>query len=723
MSTPKEGFFSLGQESSDERQAALSAYAEAYGDNHGLHATANTTNVGRTFVGWDTNYSVKSDYTRRDYEYFRPNAQVPQHKDDIIRVCNQAYDKVGIVRNAIDLMGDFSSQGIRLQHPNPRIEQFYNKWWKKVNGKERSERFLNNFYRSGVVIVNKAFGRISVSQEAEMKKAHGSDDIKLEEQKVNKRRVPLKYSFINPLNVDILGSNISTFVGDPIYVLKLSHRLRTDINRVQQLSGRDSAEMQNLLKNVPSEIMKAINNGENFVILDPDKTSVFHYKKDDWSNWAKPMVFPILDDLMGLEKMKLADISALDGAISNIRLWTLGVLDGANSILPTKGMIQKLRNILSNNVGGGTMDLVWGPELSFQESNTQVHKFLGSEKYVAVLDAIYDGLGIPAALRSSGGTSNANNFISLKTLIERLEYGREVLTTFWEEEIRLVQRAMGFRFPATVVFDQMVLADEAAEKQLLINLVDRDLISSETLHERFNIKSNIENIRVNRESKKRGETMPFKAGQFHNPQFMEDLKKIALQGGTVTPSEVGLELEERKEGEKSKNDMLVEMQATKMASTNQKLDSGRPKNVTETSKRKPKSDTKPRQNAKGEEELINIVMWANEAQKQISDILLPGLLSIKQKKDIRGLSKADTQDFENLKCSILFSLSAYESITPEKLYSILEDKPHLTVANRSVIDLLVSRHHILNSKLPTVDELRQIQSGAFALQYDYTGEE
>ena len=44
---------------------------------------------------------------------------------------------------------------------------------------------------------------------------------------------------------------------------------------------------------------------------------------------------------------------------------------------------------------------------------------------------------------------------------------------------------MGFRFKAHVQFDQMTLSDEAAEKNLLIQLADRDIISHETLLERF----------------------------------------------------------------------------------------------------------------------------------------------------------------------------------------------------------------------------------------------
>ena len=140
-----------------------------------------------------------------------------------------------------------------------------------------------------------------------------------------------------------------------------------------------------------------------------------------------------------LEKMRLADLSALDGAISSVRLWTMGDFD--QKIVPTKAGLNKVRDILASNVGGGTMDLVWGPELKFTESQSQVYKFLGSEKYQPVLTSIYAGLGIPPTLTgAAGGGGYTNNYVSLKTLIERLEYGREVLSRFWRQEILYLKR-------------------------------------------------------------------------------------------------------------------------------------------------------------------------------------------------------------------------------------------------------------------------------------------
>ena len=60
-----------------------------------------------------------------------------------------------------------------------------------------------------------------------------------------------------------------------------------------------------------------------------------------------------------------------------------------------------------------------------------------------------------------------------------------MLKSFWMKEIKIVQKAMGFRFPAELHFDSIVLSDEAAQKKLLLDLADRDIISQETLLERF----------------------------------------------------------------------------------------------------------------------------------------------------------------------------------------------------------------------------------------------
>jgi hypothetical protein len=491
----------------------------------------------RSFLDIEPNRSVRTGFNREDYNRFRSSESVPKRQKEAIRMCMQAYDKVGIIRNVIDLMADFAGQGITIVHPNKRIEKFFRAWFKKIGGIERSERFLNTLYRCGNVVVKRRTAKINKRAEKDLRSS-AAPDMEILVNNVNKREIPWKFDFLNPLSVEVIGDELATFVGKPQYALKVSKLVR---GLAKKGLNSDSPYHRNLNAILPPDIIQSIKNGENIIPLDNEKVSVYYYKKDDWLVWANPMIYAILDDIIMLEKMKLADISALDGAISNIRLWSLGDLD--NKILPTKAAINKLRNILASNVGGGTMDLVWGPELKFTESSTQVFRFLGKEKYEPVLTNIYAGLGVPPTLTgmANGSGGFTNNFISLKTLVERLEYGRQVLVDWWNQELEIVQKAMGFRLPARIHFDQMVLSDEASEKNLLIQLADRNIISAETVVERFGEIPEIEKIRIRREERDRkSESMPQKAGPYHNPQHKNDLEKIALQKGEIEAEDVGV---------------------------------------------------------------------------------------------------------------------------------------------------------------------------------------
>ena len=88
-----------------------------------------------------------------------------------------------------------------------------------------------------------------------------------------------------------------------------------------------------MVSKLPPEVLEAAKTRKPYY-LDPNKMIVHHYKKDDWQTWAYPMIYSIMDDITVLEKLKLADMAALDGAIANIRIFKLGNLE--HKIAPTK---------------------------------------------------------------------------------------------------------------------------------------------------------------------------------------------------------------------------------------------------------------------------------------------------------------------------------------------------------------------------------------------------
>ena len=567
----------------------------------------------RTFLDIEPNRSVRPSFDRHDYHAFRTNERVPTKQKHIIKMCMEAYDKVGIIRNIIDLMGDFGSQGINIVHENKSVEKFFKQWFKKVDGKERSERFLNNLYRTGNVFVYRSDAAISPDIVRYIKSMGSDITVKLPS--IKQDVVPWRYNFFNPLTINMKNGDLNLFLGRKNF--EISNKSFLDNFQKDNIPAK-------ILETLPSDLKSKIKNGERSITLDENKLSVYYYKKDDWQQWANPLTYAILDDIIMLEKMRLADLSALDGAISNIRLWTLGSLD--HKILPTRDGVNKLRNILASNVGGGTMELVWGPDLKYTESNSQVYKFLGSEKYQSVLNSIYAGLGVPPTLTgmASNGGGFTNNFISLKTLVERLQYGRDQLTKFWTKELELVRRSMGFRKPAHIIYDQMSLSDEAAEKNLLIQLADRSIISHETILDRFKEIPAVEKVRLNREAKERDkEKLPEKVGPF-NPPPKEEIPDS-------NPN-------------------------------------GRPKFKQDEKPRKKRVETP--KNTPG---VADLIVWANQSFDLISEVPNTAFLSVCNKKNMRQLTKAEVGSLESLKVDILTNLSVmYEKVDAEYINEVIK---------------------------------------------------
>lgn len=717
MAQPKtigeEAYVTWGDDLSS-KQAALSKSSESLDEYIGIQKAeaAGGRRYSLDYSNLGTNISGRPGLTRTDYDFFRPDEAVPTRSMKLIlRRADEIYQRVGLVKNVIDLMGDFAVQGVKLVHKNKRIERFYRQWFKKIQGKDRSERFLNNLYKVGNVVVNRQTGKLSIKVADSLYRALGSPDLQitdLDTVKLEKREIPWKYTFIDPIIVDVVGGSLASFVSQKRYQLTIPANLRRIIN-----SPKSEVE-QDIINGLPASIIEAAKTKKPYAI-DSDKIVVFHYKKDDWQAWAFPMIYAIMDDITVVEKLKLADMAALDGAISNIRIFKLGSLE--HKIAPTKAATAKLAEILGNNVGGGTMDLIWGPDIELIESKTTVHQFLGEGKYIPHLNAIYAGLGIPPTLTGTFGASGTtNNFISLKTLTQRLQYGRDILVNFWEKEIELVQKAMGFAYPARIEFDRMDLSNEDVEKALLIQLADRNLVSDEVIQSRFGFDSEMEKSRLNREARDRkGDRMVKKAGPWYDPQPENSLKKIALQTGTVSPSQVGLELEKKKNGEKSALELKVpSFPSTKLAndpssdSLPKEAGEGRPKLSKDTQKRKTKIFT-PRTGAK-------LMIWANSTQDKINDIMNPVLLDFYKKKTLRNLSNAEFEESDKIKTNILLNLEPFTKADDTTVMNAFaETSTDHTMANNYLIWSRSLQAEI--GKELSVEEHKQAKASYYVMVY------
>ena len=412
------------------------------------------------------------------------------------------------------------------------------------------------------------------------------------------------------------------------------------------------------------------------------------------------MTYSCFNDLILYERLKLADKTALDGAISKIRIFKLGSLE--HKIAPTPTAASTLQHILGANVGAGTTDIIWGPDIEVLETNTDVQRFLGEEKYRPTLMAIYATLGIPPTLTGTFGASGTtNNFISLKTLTERLNYVRNILLDFWNTQIKIVQSSMGFRFPAQVEFDYMYLDDPTAVANLMLAMADRNIVSDEFVQRHVKARPEVEFRRVADEESRRVKRDLEKISPYHAVDKEYGLQKIALQTGVVSPTQVGVKLQ-KKNGDRAALDMRKPPQPRGERPPNgQKISRvpGRPKNTRDSQPRQ-KKQFKPKTKA-------SVELWAKEAQSKISELVNPGLLKEFDKKNMRSLTAEEFTQSETIKFGILYNLNPFEEINEKSIGLALNQK--LTNGVITKCDEWISNAALdINRKL-SIEEIRNIR--------------
>jgi len=648
---------------------------------------------------------LMSGFNRFDTDFHRPEDRIPTKHQDIIQLCQSIYKKNGFIRNIIDLMADFASEGMDIRSPIKSQEKFYKEWAKRVNLQGRAHDFMKLMLRDANVIIrrktayitkpvvkemSRAFYDFTIDNVDEKKVSEKPDKILKDKTKILKNEIPWGYTFISPVIVEKIGGPVGRFFGSSALGMRITTELAQSIN-----NPKTDAERK-FISNLPSEVIAAAKNNSKIIALDQSKMYIDYYEKDDWEDWGTPFLYGVIEDLLLKDKMKQADKSALDGVINTIRLWKLGKSD--SKILPTPAAVNKLLTILQHNVGGGSKDIVWDDMIDLQVEYPPTDKILGSDKYKSVNADIIKGLGIPDSLVGGTdlGTRNAQTgFIQLKTLVERLEYVREKCINWIQLELNILSKAMGFKKTPIITFESMSLRDEAAEKQLMIQLLDRGLISVETVHKTFgnDFTLELENLRIEQSIRNKEPNILEKANPYYRPlstmQFQKDtqleLEKLKQEGSLVGDNLAGDQ--PRKEGINGP---------------------GRPPG---------NKDTKPR-DTRTPKSLSVLKSVGEEFLSEIDCIIDPIFLSKNNIKNIRSLTKKQKEELQNIKHLILSGVKIDDKITMERIKNIVSNScsSNINDFNRILKDL-INEYKITNNKEMSIAVYKSLASSAWAIMH------
>lgn len=621
-------------------------------------------------------------------------------------LCVEAYKGFGIVKNVIDLMCNFASEGITISHPSPAVQRFYQRWFEAVDIPGRVKHGLRSYYKTGNVFIYTTMGDIDTATYRKMRSTRGAegDPLTKDVDVVDNNdpntevslgnQIPWRYVYLNPFQMDLRGAK---FFGEQEWVFVLDEDARKEVKRTMSEKNVDNLEQSDV--NLPQEFKRLIEDG-SVVKLEQDKLWTMHYMKDDHEDWADPMVWPVMNDIMYKNSLRSMDMSVVNSTINAITIFKLGsVKDG---FVAPASHYKKLSNMLRTPTY--SHNIVWNDAISMESNYPPIEKILSQDKYKSVDRDILAGMGIPGILvNGAEGGSFSNAFLQVRTLLERLEDGRTEIMKWLTKQLRLVAEAMGHREIPTVSFGQMSLRDEEAIKKLIIQLADRNLISAESVQEAFGYSPTIELERMRREKKLADEEdILQKFGPYRDPMnFLSEEDMMDKQND--------MDVEKLKIQEK----MRIKQTNLKTQQQNKKQNSkgpqGRPGGV--NTKQEVKRKAKPKGMGLGYYE--DLRTKAMNAYKKVEDYLTAltvGHRGVTYKKE---LIKEDRDALEGLISVVYSNVKLDEEITEEYINSLLVNAS----LNDSVAEAYEFNSDVFGDN-PSAEQRRKIRAISLA-QYHF----
>lgn len=461
---------------------------------------------------------TRPEFNPVDYYNQRPSQAIPTDINKIMAMSEDFYYKTGILRSIIDLISEFVTDGLELIHNDPDTQAFYKAWFYRVQLDDRADRFVSDLYKSGNVVARRYTGKVTKPRYKKWVDGQTFADEIGYNQIPEKQRVdiPLKYVFYRPSYVYLVGDEAGALSEDKRY------GLRIPTEKLLSLQNAKTPIEKKVYDALPPDIKEAVkNNQSNYIIKELPKDSIYvsHYKKDDADIWAFPLTYAILPILMYNQSLVATKTKALEGWYNSVRIWKLG--DHKEQILPTPGAADKLHDILSNNTGGGGIDLIWDSMLDYEEHYPPVEKLVN---FIEDKSSVLICFGIPEEIAGgimSGSGSSNNSALRLKNFIKKLEAGRKELIRWLKFELEIVHRNMGFEGPPPHIrFEYDDLMDEKVYFTLLRELSDRGILSNQTMIERVKEIPEVETHRIQQEEKMIDSgKLPPRAGPFNNPQL------------------------------------------------------------------------------------------------------------------------------------------------------------------------------------------------------------
>lgn len=389
----------------------------------------------------------------------------PIEAKEAVLLCQKAYFNIGIVRNIIDLMTEFSVGEVYFREGNKMSREFFSAWWKKIGGLSYQDQFYREYYRGANVFSY----RFEVSiQPTDIRRIISNFGLTLgktlEQLEVQKFLLPSRYIVLNPADI-LFSCGISFYKGN--YYKRLSD---FEISRLRKPQTEEDKEV---LESLPADFRKKIQEKTTIDVnlpLDEEKVVIVFYKKQDYEPFATPMIWPILEDLNAKIELKRLDMAIARTQQQVILLVTTGAEPDNGGV--NQANLLALQELFRNESIGRVLIADYTTKAQFVIP--QIGDILTPQKYEQLDKDINMGLNNILL----GGEKFANQATKVEVFLARLEHGRrDFLENFLIPEIRRISKSLGFKNYPVPYYDTILLKSNDLRDKIYVRLSELGLLT------------------------------------------------------------------------------------------------------------------------------------------------------------------------------------------------------------------------------------------------------
>jgi hypothetical protein len=443
---------------------------------------------------------------------------IPGSPKQKIRKAQTYYTRDPLVNKSVKLLAQLANDTFSINAEDDDVEEFFENWWEDIEGNSLLSYFFLEYFRSGNVVIFKTLipykpkkyeknppekpegGQITAREEfsndlfqdsQQAAKEYNdsydaltqaialhsegwatAEEVQRKQKAFSARKyvwsrkmIPGGYTILNPLSIEIKGPEGLPWAR-AVYL--------TVDQQISKAVKEPIAEVKELVSVIPKEILSQIKRGDREVYLPSHMVGVVTRDKQPYEKWAEPLTTHAFEALDLKYEMRDMDKKTVRGVRNRILKVTIGN-DQYPVFDPT--IIKKLATEFNNP--SRTMTIFWNHTLNIEYIEPNLDS-LNKDKYMAVDEDIRTNFGIAKVLTGNSGESVGNNVLNLKGLVEVLTEAQTAFLDWFNKEAKRISQALSLPEVPEGAFGKLNLKDENDFIRVIMQLVDRQIISYES---------------------------------------------------------------------------------------------------------------------------------------------------------------------------------------------------------------------------------------------------